>query len=525
MLVNTFKKFINSVKMKFNIFTSLFSVLFLLFFYSCKKTKIDVSTPTKVTKPVVIDNVTPPGNRFQLTQDSLFLYAQQVYLWNTELPSYTVFNPRQYINAGSNLENFENVLFNITRYGINPLNGKPYEYNFDKPKTTKYSYIEDLVANGTLSNISNTDKLRSELEGNKDDIGYGLARVGIKTNYALYLEFVTPGSPCEQAGLSRGDYFNSINGFSFGTNYDGEIDRLINEIYKSSVNLIGVKKSGESFNVTINKGNYVSSPIYKESVINAGGKKIGYLAYASFTNSNNSKNALNNVFANFTSAGVTDLIIDFRYNGGGYVATAQHLMNLIAPERINNSIMFYEYFNETVASGKAVILEKQGVAGPFNITTKFNKQSGGLRNIENVVFIITESTASASELVINSLKPYINVKTVGKTSYGKPVGFFPIRIDKYDVLMSMFATKNSAGEGNYFAGLTPTFDIKDDPTKGFGDVTETNLAAAIAYLTNGSFANKPKKNILINGKKINSDDVFVKSLNDNGFKGMIEKRR
>lgn len=510
--------------MKFKIYTSLSSVLFLLCFYSCKKTFVDVSTPAKVTKPVVIDNVTPPGNRFQLTQDSLFLYAQQLYLWNTELPSYTVFNPRQYTNAGSDFANFENVLFNITRYGINPLTGKPYEFNFDEPTKTKYSYIDDLVANGTLSNTNN-DKLKSDLQGNKNDIGYGLARVGTKTNYALYLEYVTPGSPCEQAGLSRGDYFNTINGFSFGTNYDGEIDRLIDEIYKSSVNLIGFKKNGESFNITINKRNYVSSPVYKESVINAGGKKIGYLAYASFTDSNNSKDALNNVFANFTNAGVTDLIIDFRYNGGGYVATAQQLVNLIAPERINGSVMFQEYFNETVASGKAVILEKQGIGGPFNITTIFNKQSGGLRKIENVVFMITKSTASASELVINSLKPYINVKTVGKTSYGKPVGFFPIRIDKYDVLMSMFATKNSAGEGNYFAGLKPTFDIKDDPTKAFGDVTETNLAAAIGYLTNGSFASKPQKNVLFNGKIINGDDIVIESLNDNGFKGMIEKRK
>ncbi len=512
--------------MKFKLFTSLFILIFLLSFYSCKKTSIDVSKPSKNTNSVVIDNITPPGNRFQLTQDSIFLYAQQVYLWNTELPRYNVFNPRQYKSAGSDFANFENILFNITRYGINPSTGKPYEYNFDKPSTTKYSYIEDLVANGTLSNNNNnTDKLRSDLEGNKDDIGYGLARFGTKTNYAIYLEFVTPGSPCEQAGLSRGDYFNTINGFSFGANYDGEIDRLIDEIYKPTVNLVGVKKNGESFNLTISEAKYVSSPIYKESVINIGGKKIGYLAYASFTDSNNSKDALNNVFANFTSAGVTDLIIDLRYNSGGYVYTAQQLINLIAPERINGSVMFHEYFNETVASGKAVILEKQGVGGPFNITTKFNKQSGGLRKIENVVFMITGSTASASELVINSLKPYINVKTVGTTSYGKPVGFFPIRIDKYDVLMSMFATKNSAGEGNYFAGLTPTFYIKDDPTKAFGDVTDTNLAAAISYLSNGAFANKAKKSILVNGEKVNSNDIFVKPLNDNGFKGMIEKRR
>ncbi|TAH02295.1 MAG: hypothetical protein EAZ15_05450 [Sphingobacteriales bacterium] len=510
--------------MKFKIYTSLFSVLFLLCFISCKKTSINVTPPTKITKPVVIDNVTPPGNRFELTQDSLFLYAQQLYLWNTELPSYKVFNPRQYKTSSTDLENFENVLFQITRYGINPLTGKPYEYNFKEPTTTKYSYIDDLVANGTLSNTKN-DRVKSDLQGNKNDIGYGLTSVGPDNNYVIFLEFVTPGSPCEQAGLSRGDYFTSINGFSFGSNYVTEIDRLVNEIYKPTVNLVGVKKNGESFNVTINEARYVSSPIYKESVINAGGKKIGYLAYASFTDANNSENVLTNAFANFSSAGVTDLIIDLRYNSGGYISTAQHLINLIAPERINGSVMFHEYFNETVASGKAVILEKQGIGGPFNITTIFTKPSGGLRNIQNVVFMITGSTASASELVINSLKPYINVKTVGETSYGKPVGFFPIRIDKYDVYMSMFSTKNSAGEGNYFAGLNPTYSIKDDPTKAFGDITDTNLAASIAYLTKGSFANAGKKTILLNGEKVDMNDVIIKPLNDNSFKGMIEKRK
>ena len=490
-------------------------------------------------------NETPPkeGTRAELTKDSLFLYAKQVYLWNESLPTYAVFNPRQYTNSSTDYDNFERVLFQITRYGINPLTGRPYEYNIDEPSQTKYSFIDDLVSNGTLSNLSSR-KQSVDVKGKGNDIGYGLAVVGPKDNYALYIRYVSPGSPAEKAGLKRGNYFNQINGKTFGTNYDGEINSLVDEVNKTTVTITGKKQNDIPFTVTLSEAIYNSSPIYKDSVYTIAGKKIGYLSYARFSDTNNSIFRLDNTFANFASTGVTDLVIDLRYNGGGYISTAEHLVNLIAPDRLNNLPMFSEYFNKTMQSGQADILRNQPDRDgngninfengkmvtladysytPENNSSKIAK-TGNLHNIENVVFIISKNTASASELVINSLKPYINVKTIGTTSYGKPVGFFPIRIGKYDVYYSMFSTKNSKGEGEYYAGMNPTNVIKDDPTKDFGDITETNLATAISLLTNGTVATTKTQTMMVKGKRVMSNDMIVTPIEDNSFKGMIEKR-
>ena len=519
--------------MKNKLYQFLFITVIIASSVSCRKSNLDLSSET------------PPkdGTRTETIKDSIFLYAKQVYLWNESLPTYAAFKPRQYINANNDYDNFNKVLFQITRYGIDPLTGRPYEYNVDEPNETKYSFIDDLVANGTLSNLSN-NKLSVDLKGKGDDIGFGLTRVGPDDNYALYIKYVSPSSPAANAGLRRGDYFNQINGKVFGTNFRGEINGLIDEVNKSTVSLVGKKQNGTPFTVTLSEAVYNSSPIYKDSVYTISGKKIGYLAYARFSDSNNSIFRLNNLFSNFANAGVTELVIDLRYNGGGYISTAEHLVNLIAPEKSNNLPMFSEHFNATMQSGKADILKNQPdrdgdgkinfengkivTLADFSYTPQNNsskiRKSSLFRGVQNIVFIISDNTASASELVISSLMPYINVKTVGTTSYGKPVGFFPIRIGKYDVYYSMFTTKNSQGYGDYYAGMNPTNVIKDDPTKDFGDITETNLATAISLLTSGSIAATKNQTMVVKGKKIMSNDVIITPIEDNSFKGMIENR-
>ncbi len=510
-----------------------------LLFFSCKKDKKVLVSKDYPTAP------TKQGTRAELTKDSLFLYAQQVYLWNKDLPTFASFIPRSYVSGKTDLENFNSILFKITRYGINPLTGKPYEYNEDYPDETKYSFIEDLVANGTLSSYNENSKSYIDLKGKGDDFGIGLAAVGSNNSFTIHMKYISPSSPAEKAGLSRGEIINKINDKLIGQNFNAEVDFINNAINASTIKLNGKKKDGTDFEVTLNTANYTSSPIYKDSVYTIGTKKIGYFAYARFSDEINSIPKLNTIFSNFVGKGVTDLVIDLRYNGGGYVSTAQHLVNLIAPSRVNGSTMFYEYFNSTMQNGLANILKFQPARdGSDNIiydngkmVTLFDynygvaantytiEKAGNLNNIEKVVFIISGSTASASELVINSLKPYITVKTVGTTSYGKPVGFFPIRIDKYDVYYSMFSTRNSADEGEYFAGFTPNAVVKDDVTKDFGDKTENNLAAALAYLTTGAFPSPSAQTMTVKGSRISNSNAIVKSITSEGFKGMVEISR
>jgi hypothetical protein len=278
-----------------------------------------------------------------------------------------------------------------------------------------------------------------------------------------------------------------------------------------------------------------------------GSKKIGYMAYARFSDSNNSETALTNVFAKFSSGGVTDLVIDLRYNGGGFVSSAEHLINLIAPSSSNGKVMFSETFNDLLQSGKATILKNQPLTdqdgkiqysngkmvtyADVSYTVADNTyniaKEGSVNSISKVVFITTDRTASASELVINSLRPYVDVKTVGATSYGKPVGFFPIRIGKYDVYMSMFSSKNAAGQGDYYAGFTPDASKSDDVTRDFGNPLEISFSSAISYINTGLFTSSTSNQTMsLSGTSSASSSVNVKNIfNPVEFKGMIDRPR
>lgn len=503
----------------------------LISFTACKKNK--TAGPTTSTTPT----------RNDLTKDSIFLYAKEIYLWNDALPSLTTFSPRSYNSSSDNYTNLTSELFAITRYPINPATNLPYEYNKDYPSAAKYSFIDDLVASGKLT-FAPDAKSSIGLDGKGNDFGLALAAVGTNSSYKIYFKYTSPSSPAALAGLGRGDVIETVNGKSIGTDFNNEVS-FINNAFdatkNTTVQITGKKKDNSAYNLTLTKASYTSSPIYKDSVFTTSGKKVGYLAFARFSDDNNSSTALDNVFTKFVNAGVTDLIIDLRYNGGGYVSTAEHLINLIAPSSANGKVMFSEAYNSTMQNGQATILRNQPLrdqSGKIQYsngkmvtyadlsytiadnTFNINKTSG-ITNVGKVVFITTGSTASASELVINNLRPYVDVKTVGETSYGKPVGFFPVRIDKYDVYMSNFSSTNASGNGNYYAGFTPDSQKSDDVTKDFGNSNELCTAAALSYIVNNVFPNSTT-NIKVDGV-LNQSNVSVKdAFTPSSFNGMID---
>jgi hypothetical protein len=120
-----------------------------------------------------------------------------------------------------------------------------------------------------------------------------------------------------------------------------------------------------------------------------------------------------------------------------------------------------------------------------NLTTLFRKQ--GSVNLDRLYFIVSKATASASELLINNLKPYMNVQLVGNTTYGKPVGFYPIPVGDWYIFPVSFRTTNRNGEGNYFSGLNVNSRVADGLDKDWGDVTESCLANVIRNITSGSY--------------------------------------
>ncbi len=512
---------------------------------SCKKKEV---TPTP----------TPPTtNRANLTRDSIFLYAKQVYLWNDALPTQEVFNPRKYTTLSTDLLNYEQELLAITQYKINPATGKPYEY-YANGTDSKYSYISDLADKNPTAFIPEK-KASVDLEGNGNDLGIKLGAYGqddIGQEFALFVTAVYQNSPADKAGVVRSDRIYKINDRTIGASYPSDRDFINTAFSGTTIKIEGVKYTnglaGAAFTKTLTKAVYKSSPVFAKKVFTAGTKKVGYLSYARFSNlSTNSKADFDAAFAEFSTAGVTDLIIDLRYNGGGYVNTAQYLINQIAPASASGKVMFAEHYNALMQSNGAAILTNQPLLdanrkvqfqngrmityADINYSVASNTElfakSGPLNTgntIANVVFIVSGSTASASELVINCLKPYMTVKIVGTKSYGKPVGFFPITIEnKYEVYYSLFQTKNSLGQGDYFDGFTPDIvDSFDDPRNNFGDANEHYTAVALNAIAPGAIVTSAIKTMSIQGKNVAVQSLrpLAPIVDGNEFLGMIETR-
>nr|WP_294870797.1 S41 family peptidase [uncultured Pedobacter sp.] len=502
-------------------------------FSACKKNK---TTPDPEPQDTQNTKQTPTTNRVDLTNDSLFLYAKEVYFWNESLPTYDAFEPRQYsANGGTNLEKYEANLYNIVKASKSP------DYLSNQPEP-KYSYIFDKADKNPTASIPGT-KLSVDLEGNGNDVGLRFGYFGpSNSDYDIFVTAVYPNSPAAKAGFKRGDEITSVNGVTYGTNFSVEVDKIQSALEGATITLMG-KNGSVSFTKTLNKSLYKSSPIYKDTVFTASSKKIGYLAYARFSNKENSESALTAVFNNFAAKGVTDLIVDLRYNGGGYISTAQHLINLIAPTG-TSGVMFTEHFNATMQNKKATILKNQPAVNDdgqavgtyfdedYTVsgnTTTFQK-TGNLTGVKNIVFIVEQYTASASELVINSLKPHMTVKLVGETSYGKPVGFFPITLEnKYDVYFSMFETKNSVGGGGYYTGMVP--DVKGfefasgDVMYDFGNPKDDCTAEAINILAPGITATSQAKVSTTSDRSKSTRLQALGGKSSGEFVGMIENRK
>ena len=499
---------------------------------------------------------TPTTDRVALTNDSIFLYAKEIYYWNDNLPSYDDFNPRQYTAGSTNLAKYEINLLNIAKYS----SSNKYDIlSNNNREETKFSYIEDVSGNGGISAGIKNLTSSVNLQGEGNDIGiYFVSAVGSNSNYELFLQAVYPGSPAAKAGLTRGATITKIGDEVIGDNFDADenaINQLLNDPF--SIRIEGEKVNGTAYAVSLAKTTYNSSPIYKDTVLTEGGKKIGYLAYARFSDDDNSLEPLNNVFQKFAAQGVQDLVIDLRYNGGGYVTTAQHLANLIVPTGTTGT-MFVEQYNNTMQQGKATILKNQPVRnsngdiigrdtyGDYGYDLKTNtkpfEKKGNLTGVKNVVFLVTGSTASASELVINSIRavPSLNVKLVGTTTYGKPVGFFPVRLEGiYDLYLASFSTKNANDEGDYYDGFTPgnqiagtnMLDGENDQDNfsnyDFGDTKELYLKEALNQLGVGTGTATSNTVMSVRTKQGGTSpalNLMKGTAKKKEFKGMIETR-
>ncbi|PWS28539.1 hypothetical protein DHW03_01395 [Pedobacter yonginense] len=474
---------------------------------SCKKSEKAVDASPSVTESNALQTSTT--NRDFLTRDSIYLYAKQTYFWNVGMPSYDAFNPRKYSSS-------EQVVSAIR--GLASNGGKD-----------KYSFIDDGSVAGQLGGVGG-------------DYGFS---ANFDSSNLLRIKYVYANSPSATANLKRGYTIMRINGSPVSRATQADVDFLNAAIFGSnpSITLTVEKTDKTVFEVTVNRGVYAINPVLYTNTYTVGAKKVGYIVFNSFTT--NAATLLDNAFTKFTTDGITELVVDLRYNGGGSVNTAEILTNLIAPAAQTGKVMYTTYYNQTMQDAQATILQNQkfyaqGTDGVTRLYSFFDysfkptmaagnqesfKKRGAL-NISRVYFIVTGSTASASELVINNLKPVMDVKLIGRKTYGKPVGFFAIRINKSDLYIPQFQTKNSVNFGDYFDGMTVDKDLVDDLTKDFGDPSESLLAQALYYTANGSFTSYLKDNSISSTSAANR--AVIDRANgqlDHEFKGMVESRK
>ncbi|MDW7695791.1 S41 family peptidase [Flammeovirgaceae bacterium SG7u.111] len=305
-------------------------------------------------------------------------------------------------------------------------------------------------------------------------VGLGFASTWL-SDTELRVSLVYKGSPAYEAGLRRGMQILEVNGVpvqaisnfnaAFGADEAGV-----------SVSL-KVKKTGEAEEeLQMTKAVVDITTVPHRSVIELGNKKVGYVVFNNFIE--RSKEDLNEAFDFFAAEGVDELVLDLRYNRGGLLNIAGYLSSIIAPPTLKDELLVQITFNE----------EKADENTPVNF-----EETPYSFDFDKVVIITTKSSASASEVVINGLKPYLDVKTVGDDSYGKPVGASSFRFDGYVFTPITFKITNADGVAEYFDGIPADVKVPDGLTYDFGDVDEDCLKEALYYIENGAFSAEGKR--------------------------------
>ena len=303
---------------------------------------------------------------------------------------------------------------------------------------------------------------------------------------AVYISLVYPESPAGVAGLRRGQRLIAMNGVTVEeldengaynrehrNDEDFEEKTDWNNVYnaenKGEAVVFKVLDEGNELETTLYLDDYIGKSVLAYKVLDHDGVKTGYLHFKSFITS--SEDELNEVFAHFKKENVERLVLDLRYNGGGLVKIARQLVNLIAGDKVKGDEIIKLIYNNKH--------QEQ------NTSYKGEVLKNSLSGINKVAVIVSSGTASASEMVINSLTPYVEVSLIGETTYGKPVGMNSKDICDQTIVPITFKYANSQDYGDFFLGMEADCAASDDFKHDFGDEREEELAVSLYRLSNG----------------------------------------
>jgi C-terminal processing protease CtpA/Prc len=464
------KKNVNSLK-RVQKCTSVLMIAILLtaFMTSCKEKR-------------PIEN--PVENPYEEVNDWILDNMQYWYLWNKQIPSETdnTLSPDKY---------FDSLLYKTA---------------------DRFSWIqEDYV------------ELLNSLSGVNTEAGYDFMLLLMSNDSDLIgcITYIKPGTPAANAGLKRGDYFLEINGTQMTReNYSSLIGKM-SDPHTLGLAVISGNRITDIKNVSLQViENYPENPILLDTVYDISNKKIGYFVYNFFADDNGDgsvayEKELNNIFNKFKTEQINELIVDLRYNGGGAISTTTALASMISG-RGRNDIFYIEEFNDNINS--ELRSENYDLNSYFlDDIVRYNGNTvaeripiNKLSGLSAAYFIVTGRSASASELLINGLKPYMNkIALIGETTYGKNVASITIyeedkekqKTNKWGMQPIIMRMSNAERFSDYGNGFTPDIEVSEfeEDLKPLGDTAEIMLKTTLnaifgvdtKVVTTKQFGNKP----------------------------------
>ncbi len=392
---------------------------------------ISASCKKEEPEPVIIENV--PA----LARDTLYYIMKQWYYWYDLMPSVTK-------------ENYSN----------------PYELL----EAMRYREID------RWSFVADYDEFMAEIEGTF--VGHGF-RIGLDQTGKARIAMIFKNSPLYSEGVRRGWIVKKINGYDIASILaSNDSEAYLAAIGPSEAGVTNLfifeRPDGAEVTVSSTKQSFTINSVILYDTLDLSTGITGHLVFESFIEP--SEGELETAFSFFKENNIQDLILDLRYNSGGFLYIAQQLASYIAGNS-KTGVTFAELnYND----------KNQGYNSIFPFA-----DTGYPLSLPRIVVITSRLTASASEAVMNGLKPHLNLVSVGDTTTGKPMGMngWPCA-GQYIYWPVTFKIVNSADEGEYYAGIAPTKICTDDITHDFDDRNEECLQQAILWLETGAFQTK-----------------------------------
>lgn len=329
-----------------------------------------------------------------------------------------------------------------------------------------YSYMES--SNSTLRAAGSDANLSLGFE-----YAYYYININKLDKYALKVLYMLPDSPAAKSELKRGEWIFTVNGEPIS-------DDIVMNLNNGTTKTLGISSDPSSEvtkEVTLRPEIVEDNPVFFHKVYHRQGRRIAYLIYNHFTQGKNDRdetynNALRKVFSDFKKEMPTDFILDLRYNGGGVITSAQLLATMLAPAEALEDVFCKTTYNDKQSSRNYT----------YKFDTKYMQQgvNGANLDLKRLYVITSERTASASEAVINGLKPFLgdNLIIIGEKTEGKNVGSISFEDKRFEWILHPIVCSicNKNDESDYANGFVPKNDkfIQTEPNYNLVELGDEN---------------------------------------------------